>query len=341
MIGRIRAMRIEIGAGISLIDAAMTAIGHSPAEAAIISDHLMDCELRGLGYAGLARAVTISEYIRRGNLQRCPIEITRETPVSAQINGNGNVGYLVGRRATDLAIEKASAQGIAVVGASKTYYTGMYSYYLEKVTQAGLVGIVAGSGPSLVAPFGGTQPRLCTNPVAFGFPTGDVPIIWDIGTGIVTHAEVVLAKRLGTPLPEGIAFDNTGQPTTSAAATLDGGALTNWGGAKGFGLSLSVQLLAMMVGQTNDHDWTAYPMDCGFFLTAIDPALFGPRDAFEAMAADYARLIGATSPVDAARPVRVPFARSYQQREARRASGHIDVPDAVVEMLRSQQAGVI
>lgn len=327
-------MQLDLEEGRKLIEAAMISLDHSPQEAAIISDHLIDCELRGLGYAGLARAVTIAEYIRNGGLVRGPIELLRETPVSAHLNGNGTLGYLVAHDATQRAIDKASSQGMAVVGASGTYYTGMFSYYLEMVTKAGLIGMIAGSGPSLVAPYGGTQARLCTNPIAFGFPTDDIPMIWDIGTGIITHAEVVLARRLGQALPEGIAFDRSGARTTTAADVLDGGAITNWGGPKGYGLSLSIQLLSMMAGQVNDHSMMAYPMDCGFFMTVYDPALFGSRETFREVASSYLDLVADTAPDDPSHPVRVPFGRSYIEREERRALGVIEVADEVVAALR-------
>ena len=116
-------------------------------EAGIIADHLIDCELRGLSFGGLPRALSIVEHIRALPPRR-PITVLQEAPVSATLDGGEQVGYLVGRRATGIAIEKARAGGIAVVGASRTWFTGMYSHYLEKVAAAGLVGMIAGSGPS-------------------------------------------------------------------------------------------------------------------------------------------------------------------------------------------------
>src|SRR5450755_942727 len=174
----------------------MTASGLSVAEGDIIADHLIDSELRGLSYAGLPRAISILEQLRTIK-QRRPISVLRETASSAHLDGGNQVGYLVGRRATEIAIEKAGKTGVAVVGASKTWYTGMFSYYLEIVTNAGFVGMIAGSGNQMVAPYGGTEPRFSTNPIAFGFPSNGDPVIWDIGTSASTMAELVLKKRLG------------------------------------------------------------------------------------------------------------------------------------------------
>ena len=164
-------MKLTIPDARTLAEDSMVAVGHTREEAAIIADHLIDCELRGLQFGGLPRALSIVARIRETSTPRRPITLWRETPFSASFDGGDQVGYLVGRRATDLAIEKAKSTGLAVVGARETWYTGMFSYYLEKVTRAGFAGMAAGSAPPRVAPPGGTEGRFGTNPIAFGFPS--------------------------------------------------------------------------------------------------------------------------------------------------------------------------
>src|SRR5580704_7175621 len=107
----------------------MSAIGHDAADAGLIADHLIDCELRGLSYGGLARAISIAERFERQGNHRRPIALLHETAVSARLDGGDHIGYIVAHRATSLAIEKAQAAGIAVAGANDTWYTGMLSYY--------------------------------------------------------------------------------------------------------------------------------------------------------------------------------------------------------------------
>lgn len=308
----------------------MTAHGHTAAEAEIIADHLIDCELRGLGYGGLARAVSIVEHLRTMKQPRKPISVLRESVASAHLDGGNQVGYLVADRATDIAITKARRGGVAVVGAARTWYTGMFSYYLERVTQAGFVGMIAGSGTQLVAPYGGTEPLFCTNPIAFGFPSLDTPVVWDIGTSAITFAEVVLSGRLGQALPEGMAFDPEGRPTTDPAAALQG-AITVWGGHRGSGLALSIQLLGMLAGQINS---TTPLEDCGFFIIVVDPGLFGEPGEFRERVSEFAASLRATRPVDPAQPVRVPFERSAAERRRRSEAGSIEVADVVVSALR-------
>jgi len=190
-----------------LAEGAMRAIGHTTEEASLIADHLIDCELRGLSYGGLPRALSIVERISKSSRRREPIRIEDKTAVSALVHGGDNVGYLVAYKAMELAIQRAKMHGVAIIGANSTWYTGMLSYYAERIAGHDLVSMIASNASPWVAPFGGTKGRFGTNPICYGFPTaeGD-PIIWDIGTSKIMHAEVLLARRLGRELPEGAAF---------------------------------------------------------------------------------------------------------------------------------------
>src|SRR5262249_59643402 len=152
------------------------------------------------------------------------------------------IGYLVAHRATRLAIDKANASGIAIVGANETWYTGMLSYYAEMMAAEGLVSMMASNTSPWVAPHGASEGRFGTNPICFGFPGAADPVIWDVGTAAIIHADVTLHGRLGRELPEGVAFDAHGHPTRDPPPPL-AGAFAAWGGAKGSGLGLLLQLL--------------------------------------------------------------------------------------------------
>ncbi|WAP59152.1 Ldh family oxidoreductase [Streptomyces sp. S465] len=318
----------------ALVVAAMTACGHSAEAAETIADHLLDCELRGLSFGGLARALSIVERIRATDVPPQPIRVVAETPVSATVDGGDQVGYLVGMRTLQLAMAKARAQGIAIVGARNTWYTGMFSYYLEKAAKAGLAGVIAGSAPALVAPHGGTEARFGTNPIAFGFPATTTPIIWDIGTSAVMYGEVKLKARLGEKLAPGQAYDAAGAPTLDPAAALEG-AFGVWGGHKGSGLALVVQLLGMMTGAAADPPGVS---DCGLFVVLFDPGALTDAGDYQRRVAAFAEMVRATRPVEGGRPVRVPFDRSVACRDGTLRRGTVDVPEVVVAALR-QEAG--
>ena len=239
-------MRLRIAEARSLAERVMIGLKHDPADAALIADHLLDTELRGLDYGGLARALSIVERLAKTD-NRQPLRIVRETHLSATIDGGDQIGYIVANHATRIAIDKALAEGIAVVAANNTWYTGMLSYYAEMAAAKGIVTMIASNASPWVAPHGATEGRFGTNPVCFGFPSSDEAVIWDIGTSAIIHAQVTLHGRLGTQLPESVAFDENGDATRDPEAALKG-AFAAWGGHRGSGLGVVVQLLGMLAG---------------------------------------------------------------------------------------------
>lgn len=318
-------MRLTVEQARALVDRAMRAVGHDADAACLIADHLIDCELRGVTYGGLARAVSITERVRRTGVSQSPIRIVKETPVSASIDGGDRIGYVVAHRVMHVAIEKASAGGIAIVGANNTWYTGMLSYYAEMAAARGLVSLIASNASPWVAPHGGTEGRFGTNPICVGFPSDDEPVIWDIGTSAIMHAEVVLAERLDEPLEEGVAFDAAGRPTRNPAAALEG-AFAAWGGHKGSGLGVVVQLLGALAGSA------AMPPEMaafGMIVIAIRPDLLTSADDFRRDVSAYADAVRATRPVEGGPPVRMPFDRSRAERRRRLAEDAIDVADEI------------
>ena len=324
-------MRLTVLEAHELAGRVMRAAGHDAGDAALIADHLIDCELRGVGYGGLARAVSIAERIERQGDRRRPIRVLHETAVSARMDGGDHVGYLVAHRAATLAIEKALAAGIAVVGASDTWYTGMLSYYAEMAAARGLVSMIASNASPWVAPHGATEGRLGTNPICFGFPSAEEPIIFDIGTSATMHAEVTLARRLGKKLPENVAFDREGTPTRDPAAAL-AGALAAWGGHKGSGLGIAVQLLGILAGSPPIPPELS---EFGYLIVAIRPDLMGPAETFRGNVTAFANAVRSARPVAGGAPVRIPFDRSRSERQQRRAADAIEIPDVLFRELCS------
>jgi len=306
---------------------ALAALGLRDDEIAHTVPHLLDCELRGLEYSGLARILSIRDRLEVSPFAGERAVVTERTSVSARIDGGDRLGYTVAQLAVGTAIELAtSGPGVAVVGANRTWYTGILSYFGEQLAAAGLVGMLASSAAAWVAPFGSTEARMGTNPIAFAFPGVDRPFVWDIGIAEIIHAQVVIAQRTGADLPTGVAYDADGEPTIDPVAAL-GGAFVNWGGHRGSGLGLVVQLLGALAGAPVLPDGMR---DFGFLVLAIDPALLGDADAFRSTVEQYMASIESARPVDPDRPVRVPFARSAALRAERVAAGSIDVPEAIL-----------
>lgn len=115
--------QISIQDATNLANESLRRLGYDERHCNIISDHLIDSELRGFGIAGLARILSVADHLK-GRKPATATEITRDAPATAQIDGQDALGYLVGYEATKLAIEKCKANGVSVVGANGTWYTG-------------------------------------------------------------------------------------------------------------------------------------------------------------------------------------------------------------------------
>ncbi|MFZ9562785.1 MAG: Ldh family oxidoreductase, partial [Burkholderiales bacterium] len=201
---------------------ALEAAGYSGEDARITIDQLVDNSLCGYRFAGLPRVLAIATDVKTKQ-PRKPVSIVRETPVSALVDGGNNIGYVAAYRGAEIAIQKAKASGMATVGVFNSYYSGRNAYFVEKIVKEGLVAFHTSAASPRVLPPGSTKPMLGTNPICFGFPSDNGPVVVDMGTASFMWGEVMLHAHLGEPLPEGVGFDEQGRPSTDGKAVLKGG----------------------------------------------------------------------------------------------------------------------
>ncbi|RFU29619.1 hypothetical protein B7463_g6687, partial [Scytalidium lignicola] len=325
-------IKLSISEARKLLQSALLAVGYNDDDADTISAHLMDAQLRGYGPTGLARALTIAQRVGQNPVGRADMIMTRETTASAQLDAKGAIGYLAAYHATDLAVKKAKAGGVGIVGVSNTFFAGMLSYYAEMCTRQDLVVMIAASAGPWVAPYGSYTPRFGTNPFCIAFPSGSrQPIIWDIGTSKIIHAQVKLAQLMGEELPEETAYDKEGEVTRDPFKAMEG-AMAVWGGHKGSGLAVAIQLLGTLAGapaHTGDTEgW-------GLLVIAMDPEMFRPIDEFKKEVDDYSQTIRSSQPLKGHGPTRMPFDRSWEIREKTREGGFVQVETSVVDGLNN------
>jgi LDH2 family malate/lactate/ureidoglycolate dehydrogenase len=305
---------------------ALRAIGFPEEQAPVITAHLVDAALCGYPFAGLPRILTINDSPRT-HQPRTPIEIVHETEISAMMDAGNNLGYYAVYQAMKVAIAKAKKSRIAIVGMYRSQMSGRNAYYLEHIAREGLVGIHLATGTHLVLPHGGVKPALGTNPIAFGFPTSKDPFIMDFGTAGMMLGEVILHSRIGEALPEGIALDSKGAPTTDPNEALKGGVFP-FGGHRGYALSLGIQAMCLLAGSARAYE----KHDYSFMFLVFDPELLMPRSEFEAALHELIENVRNTPPVDPNQPVRIPSERSFRERERNRELG-IPVAAAVHRQL--------
>ena len=322
-------VRLSAAEATALGQRALERVGYSGEDARIIVDQLVDNALSGYRFAGLPRILAIAgdEKTREA---RAPVKVVHETPNSALLDGGNTVGYVVAYRAAEIAIAKARGRGMASVGAYNSYYSGRNAYFVEKVVNEGLVAMHIASAKPRVLPPGGSRPALGTNPLCFGFPSEDGPVIFDMGTAALMWGDVMLHEKLGQQLPEGIGFDEDGRPTRDPAATLRGGVGT-FGGHKGYGLSFTVQALGLLAGAALARGEV---QDYGFLFWVLDPDIMLPGGDFRKQMSELVRKVQATPRQPGVDEIRIPSQRAQRERERRRKEG-ILVDRAVIDALNA------
>lgn len=295
---------------------ALCGLGYAPSEAAKIMEQLLDNALCGYDSAGLPRILAIATAERRKAATRSPV-IVSETENTAIIDGGNTIGYLTADMAATIAIDKATAHGLSLTGVHNSWYSGRAAYFVERIVRAGLVAIHSVSAPPRVAPYGGTSAVLGTNPIAFGFPSEDGPVIFDMGTAAMMWGDILQSARRGDELPEGVALDSAGRPTRDAEAAARGTVLP-FAGYKGFGLAFAIQALGLLAGAAVPRKT---PLDYGFLFIACDPERILPGGDFKRSLSDLVRRLKETPTQPGASEIRIPSERAFRERAKRRRHG--------------------
>ncbi len=308
-------LRLSVADARALSERAMRGVGYDAEEARILADHVIDAALCGYEYSGLPKLLNVAEDPRH-KAGRQPMRVVKETTVSVLLDGGNQSGMLAMYHATRAAIERASAHGVALVGVNNIWMSGRSAYYVEMAARAGLIAIHTVAAPPMVAPLGGARAALGTNPIAFGFPMDGDPLVIDLGTSAFMGTDLQFRQRLGIPLPDGVAIDEHGRPTTDAGAARRG-ALLPFGGHKGYALALAMHALGV---------------SAQYVFIAYKPDLFVPLDEYRrALAAEIAT-IKATPRQPGVEDIRIPGERAYRER-ARLTREGIEIDRRIHEAL--------
>ncbi|HWA79153.1 MAG TPA: Ldh family oxidoreductase [Acetobacteraceae bacterium] len=324
-----RRIRLTVAEARALGEAAMRGAGYDSEDARILVDHVLDAALCGYEYSGLPKLLNVVDApdFRR---PRRPITILRETTTTALIDGGNTTGMIAAYRAAAASIERAEANGLAIVCLANTWMTGRSAYYCEMIARAGMVVIHTVAVPPAVAPFGGAEAALGTNPIAFGFPTETDPLVIDMGTSAIMATDLQFRERLGVPIPKGVALGPDGRPTTEASLARRGALLPFGGpesGYKGFGLALAMDALGALTAGIRPADALS-----GYVFIAFKPDLFLPREDYRREVSRRIAMIKATPRQSGVAEIRIPGERSYRTR-ARLAREGIEIDRKIHDAL--------
>lgn len=241
---------IDVESATAVARAALERFG-APAEAAQCqAEHLVEGDLRGRPSHGLLRLPTLISRIENGVLDpRADAELTWRTDSALVVDGHDGFGPHVGFRALAALLERSRATGVAVGAVRRSGHLGMLAPYVERAVADDAIAVVFTTSEALVHPTGAGKPMVGTNPIAIGVPTESDPFILDMSTAAISAGEVIAHAQRGWELPEGVAVDAEGRATTDpGAARL--GAVSPFGGSKGYALALGFELLVASLSST-------------------------------------------------------------------------------------------
>jgi LDH2 family malate/lactate/ureidoglycolate dehydrogenase len=318
------------------------ALGVPSADADTVAEIIVEADLRGVESHGSTRVAGYASMIKLGLLNPRPkVEVLRETPSTAMLEGDNAFGMVVARRAIEMAVDKAAGAGIACVTARNVTHTGMVGFYPMMAARRGFIGLSCNNGPTILPPFGGTTPTLATNPFSAAFPAGrGNPIVLDMATSVVAGGKLRLAAKKGLPIPGTWALDRRGVPTTDPREAIFHGFLQWAGGYKGFGLATVVEgLSGVLSGGLFGRDVPAMksfgkePLVTSAFYMAINPECFMPLEEFKARVDRLVRHIKSSRKAAGVKEVYVAGEIEFLKKAQRLAEG-IPVSAVVMDELR-------
>ncbi len=320
-------MKIKVSELKDKVKAGVEKLGYTAQDSEIICNVLLYAQLRGnnqgitkVATGGVPKASDVKE-----------LKVVTQNKSAVLLSGGHSMVSTA--KATQMAIELATEHGIGIASVNGTSSSsGAIGYFSRQIAKAGYIGFVCvGNGAfAFVAPAGSAEPKLGTNPFSYAFPYNGGEVVFDNATAAIAYFGVVEAKIKGEPVPEGIGYDKDGNPSTDAAAILDG-SVSTFAGHKGFGLSLLVQLLGgpfslAGIPGANEADGS------GTFVLAIDPGLLAGKEEFMKRSTELVEQIHAAKPLPGKQVV-LPGERGDELARAAEQSGEVEIAESIWQEL--------
>jgi L-2-hydroxycarboxylate dehydrogenase (NAD+) len=310
---------------------ALAACGLGDADAATGAHSMLEADLTGSDAHGVFRLPTYVREFKRGAINpRAAINVVERGPATALIDGDQGMGHVVMTRAAKLAAELARASGVGWVGTRRSNHAGAGAIYAAMALEHGMVGIYgAASSINHMAPWGGTEALLGTNPIAIAIPAGkEAPVVLDIATSLASNGAIRTYALEGKPMPEGwIQNRKDGSPVTQAR-DINAGTYLPMGGYKGAGLSIIIGLLAGPLNRAafgrDIRDFAGSvegELNVGQFVVALDVARFIPPDLFKAEVDRHIRDLASSKRLPGVDEIRVPGQGRLARRREREHNG--------------------
>jgi len=264
-----------------------------------------------------------------GTIKSAPnVKTQNNLPCCMVMDADNSLGLVIGRNAMDAAIDMTKKYGMGAVAVRNSSHFGGAGYFSERAAKQGLIGFAFTNASPAIAPTGSKEALFGTNPIGAAFPLPDTdPIVMDMATSIVARSRIRAMLALGVKaLPEGWALDPDGKPTNDPAIAVKGSVLPI-GGAKGYALSLMVELLCSALSDGEPGFQVTYenvvkrPSTISQFFFAMNPEGFAGLDAYKKRAGFIAGKAKGAKPIEGLAPPRLPGERSGEIDRKSRAEG--------------------
>ena len=286
-------MKITLQEERSIIIEILTRMGVTMEDAEIVADVTLDADLKGFSSHGIGRFPQYVKGLKYGTIKlNSEIEIENETISTALLNGNHKFGHVVTYYGMEMAMKKARETGVGVVGIHDSNHFGVAGYYSDMAIMQDLIGLVVANTEPAMAPIGGKEAIIGTNPIAIGIPSNSHYVSVDMATSASARGKLLEAKRKGEKIPENVALDVDGNPTIDPEAALKGSILP-FGAHKGYALSFMIEILAgplVRAAFGTQVTGTANPEEMctkGDLVMALDPSKFSNIETFKGEVDDF------------------------------------------------------
>jgi LDH2 family malate/lactate/ureidoglycolate dehydrogenase len=265
----------------------LSAVGVPDTDARLVADSLVTADMWGHQSHGVMRLSWYVNRIRAGvmNSVTTPETVSDSGPL-AVVDGHNGVGQVLAAFAAREAVRRAEDYGVGVVAVRNSNHFGTAAYFTRMAARDGCAAIFATNASPAMAPWGGRQKTVGTNPWSIAAPAGKYDVIvMDIANTVVARGKVYLAKQRAEPIPPGWAIDAEGVPTTEPAAAIEG-VILPMAGHKGYAIALMMDVLSgVLTGSAFGSAVSGpYQFDkrsgCGHLFIALHVAAFGDPDGF-------------------------------------------------------------
>lgn len=326
----------------------LTAAGVPREEVDLVAAELADANIVGHDSHGVMRLNQYVDFVRDGFAKPgAKFEIVREGPTFAVIDGHFNFGQVTTRAALDLGLRKARTQGTATVLIRNCNHIGRLGAYTHQAAKEGMVALMAvnAPGPGGVAPFGGIERKLGTNPISIAAPAGTDALVLDMTTSATAEGKLRVSKQKGEMIPEGLIIDGHGRPSCDPNDYYNKpyGSILPLGGAlmghKGFGLSVMIDVICGILSGSGVCREDLPRGANGVWLHLLEIERFLPRAEYDRWMSTYIASIKGSARMPGVDEILLPGEIEERRRQQRQKTG-VEIPPETWRQLQELAASL-